>query len=156
MKYILGIFLFFMGLAVQWFWSTHMTAWGMAPHILLMLTIAVAGRSGPVAGQCYGFAWGIFLDVASAHIFGSNALAFTLVGYGVGVLRRQMDVESLAPQIILVALLTPVYFLFIGLVGAVFEHAFLWIGWNRFLLEPLYSCIVAPLGFKCVRKLVDF
>ncbi len=156
MRYIQGAFVFFVGIAVQWMWSSHLTVWGTAPHVLLILTVAVAARGGPVAGQCYGFAWGLFLDVASVHVFGANALAFTLVGYVIGMLRRQMDVASMAPQVFFIGLLTPAYFLFLGLMGQIFEHTFLWVGWREFLVEPIYNCIVAPMGFEFVRRLIDF
>ncbi|MFH2203616.1 MAG: rod shape-determining protein MreD [Elusimicrobiota bacterium] len=156
MRYLAGVFVFFVGVLVQWLWSTHFTAWGLSPQVLLILTVAVAARSGPVAGQCYGFAWGLFLDVSSAHVFGANALALTVVGYVIGVLRRQMDVESLAPQILFVIMLTPVYFVFFGVTGLIFEHNFLWAGWVKVLLEPVYNCVLAPLGFAFVRRFVDF
>jgi len=156
MRYLSGIFVFFAGLGLQWLWGMHFTLWGLFPNVLLVLTVAIAARSGPVAGQCYGFAWGLFLDVASAHVFGANALAFTIVGYGIGTLRRQMDVESLAPQLLFILLLTPGYLLFYGLTGSIFEHTFLWVGWKHFLLEPLFNCVVAPFGFEFVRKTIDF
>lgn len=156
MKYFSGLLVFFAGLGLQWIWATHFTLWELAPHVLLILTVAIAARSGPTAGQCYGFVWGLFLDVSSAHVFGANALAFTLAGYAIGMLRRQMDVESMAPQILLIFFLTPAYFLFFGLTGFIFEHNFLWVGWKHFFLVPLLNCAAAPFGFEFVKKFIDF
>ena len=84
MKYLSGVFVFFLGIFIHWIWSTHFPIWGLFPQVLLILTIAVAARSGPLAGQCYGFAWGLFLDVTSAHVFGANALVFTWTAYSTG------------------------------------------------------------------------
>lgn len=152
MKYIAAIFVFIAGIFAHWLWSTHFSIWGLAPAVLLALTVSAAARSGPVAGQCYGFAWGLFLDVSGAHIFGANALAFTLIGYGTGSMRRQMDVESAPSQAILILILTPVWFLFYGVVGFVFERSFLWVGWPQFVLIPIYTALVSPAGFAFVKR----
>lgn len=154
MIYASAVFVFLAGLMLQWMWATYFPLWGLAPQVLLILTVAVSARSGAVTGQCFGFAWGLFLDLLSAHVFGANALAFTLAAYLVGALRRQMDVASPAPQLALTFLLTPAYFLFLGLTGRVFEHQFLWVGWKAFLLNPFYNCLVAPFLFELVRKFV--
>lgn len=155
MRYLACVGVFLAGLMAHWLWSTYFTVFGLAPQVLLVLTIAVASRGGPVAGQCFGFAWGVFLDVLGLHVFGAHALGLTLVGYAVGNLRRQMDVNFAAPQLVLVAVLTPAYFLFHALTGLVFEHHFLWPGWKSFLAGPVYNCLLAPLGFDFVRRTVD-
>jgi len=59
--------------------------WGAAPDLLLVATIAVAYERGPQAGAVFGFAGGLAIDCFLASPLGVSALAFTLVGYGVGV-----------------------------------------------------------------------
>jgi len=152
MKYIAAVFVYFMGIFIHWLWATHFPIWGLAPNVLLALTIAAAARSGPVAGQCYGFAWGLFIDSLGAHVFGAHALAFTIIGYGTGSMRRQMDVDSAPSQAVLILVLTPLTALFYGLIGLVFEHHFLWIGWAPFLLIPIYTGIASPFGFAFVKR----
>ena len=155
MKYIGGVFVFLLGIMAQWMWSTYFSFFELAPQVLLVLTVAVASRSGPVAGQCFGFAWGLFLDLMSVHVFGAHALTLTLVGYSVGGLRRQMDVASLAPQFVIVFLVTPAYLLFYGFLGFVFEHHFLWSGWKILSLNPVINCLLAPFAFGFVKRTVD-
>lgn len=152
MRLLQGLLLFFAAATVQWFWSTYLPVFGLAPQLLLILTLAVGGQAGAVAGQCFGFAWGLFLDVLSAHVFGANALAFTLAGYVSGMLRRQMDVSSPLSQAMLVAVVTPVYLIFLGLVGLAFEHSFLWAGWRHLFVGPLYNGLVAPFAFALARR----
>jgi len=149
----LGIFAF--GLAIEWLWSTCWTVFGLSPCLLLVLTVAIASYAGPVAGQCYGFFWGLFLDVLGAHTFGAGALALTLVGYCVGVIKRQMDVSSPPSQVMVVALVSLAYAVFLGLAGLVFERRFLWGGWALFIGGPLYNCLVAPPIFFVVRKVLE-
>lgn len=151
MRVLLPPLLWLVAACVQWLWSTHLTAFGVAPQLLLVMTAAVASRSGSVSGQCYGFTWGLFLDAMSAHVFGANALLFTATAYLVGALRRQVDVSSFFPQMVLIATLTPIYFLCLGWAGSVFEHKFLWVGWNLFLAAPFYDCLIAPFAFAAVH-----
>ena len=136
--------LFVVSMFLQWWWSAHLSLWGLAPQILLVLTVCVAARLGAVAGMCYGFAWGLFLDVMRAQLFGANALALVLVGYGTGSARRQLDVVSLASQAMVVFLMTWAYFLVTGRCGLVFMRTFLWVGWQAFLFDPLYNCALVP------------
>jgi rod shape-determining protein MreD len=148
-----GVFLG--GLFVQWFWATYFVPFGMAPQILLLLTAAVAARSGTLAGLFYGFFWGLCLDTFGTHVFGAHALELTLTAYGVGVLRRQMDVSSLASQMTLMTVLTVPYSLTYGLLGLVFERQFLWVGWLNFLVGPIYNGLVAPMAFAVVRRYME-
>lgn len=155
MRYFAAVFVFLFGVIIHWMWSTYFSFFGLAPQLLLVLTVAAASCGGPVVGQCFGFAWGLCLDLLSAHVFGANALGLTFVGYFVGGLRRQMDVASSAPQFVLIGLLTPAYLIFYGLIGLLFEHHFLWAGWTVFLVVPFYNCLVIPFAFEFSRRLID-
>lgn len=137
------LFVFPAAMAAQWWWSTHGTIGGVAPQLLLVMTVAVSARYGPVRGMILGFFWGLFLDILAARLVGGNALAFTLVAYGTGSLRRQVDLLGFGPQCLVVAGVTIGYFGFMGLLGLVFLRSFLWVGFVPFLVSPFYNCIVA-------------
>lgn len=138
--------LFFMAVAAHWWWSAYLSFFGLSPQILLVLTIVAAAKLGPNTAMCFGFGWGLALDVFSAHLFGANALALTLVGYAVGVVRRQIDVNALGPLCVMVMGMSWGYFLLSGLLSLVFMKTFSWIGWNAFLLDPFYNCLLLPFG----------
>lgn len=144
--------LFLGGLLLEWFWSTYLSFFGLAPCIMLILTVAVASREGPVAGQVYGFLWGLSLDVLSVHVFGAGALALTLTGYLVGMLRRQMDVSSPLSQCMVVGTVSLAFHLFVGIMGLIFERQFLWVGAKVFFLATLYNCLLAPVLFAMTRR----
>ncbi|MDE2291608.1 MAG: rod shape-determining protein MreD [Elusimicrobia bacterium] len=152
MRVLAALGLFLAGLAVQWVFSTHLSFWGVSPYVLMSLTLAAAATAGPVAAECLGFAWGLSLDAMSGHVFGANALCFTLLAYAVSTLRRQMDVASPVSQAIIAAACVPLCALFYGLVGSVFEHSFLWPGWGPFLLDPAYTALVTPAAFAACRR----
>ncbi len=56
------------------------------PSVVLLVVVACALRSGPVAGAGAGFAGGLLLDVAPPAVatLGSSTLVFTLVGAAAG------------------------------------------------------------------------
>jgi rod shape-determining protein MreD len=147
--------LFVGGFLAEWLWATYLPVFGLSPRVVLVLTVAASSWSGPVAGQCYGFFWGLFLDLLSPHTFGAGALALTLAGYGVGDLRRQMDVTSPLSQFMITGLVSLAYCLFLALAGLVFERRFLWCGWHYFLLGSLYNALVAPAAFAIARRCLE-
>lgn len=145
MNYARLVVVFFVAMAVQWWWATHFTLGGIAPQLLLVLTVVVAARGGSIRAMFLGFGWGLFLDILNAHLFGANALALTLVGYGTGSIRRQVDVAGLGSQCVVVFAMTLAYFILLGLLGSLFMRSFLWVGWSSFLIDPFYNCVVAAL-----------
>lgn len=60
---------------------------GVAPELGLLVTVAVAYREGPVAGAAVGCAAGLLVDCFLVTPLGLSALAWSLTGYGVGVLQ---------------------------------------------------------------------
>jgi rod shape-determining protein MreD len=142
----LGItFLFFVAMMGQWLWSSYFSLWGLSPQLLLVLTVSAAARWGPTYAMCLGFCWGIFLDTMSVRLFGANALALTLVGYGTGSVRRQIDVTGLAPLCLVVLIMSWAYFVSLGLLGLLFLRDPLWVGWPQFLLDPIYNVVLAAV-----------
>jgi rod shape-determining protein MreD len=139
------IVMFIGAMGLQWWWSTRGSIMGVAPQLLLVLTVTNAARYGPLRGMCLGFFWGLFLDVMSARMVGANALALTIVAYGTGSMRRQIDLYGVAPQALMVFSLTLVYFLIMGLLGLLFLRSFLWVGWAAFIIDPFYNALLAAL-----------
>jgi rod shape-determining protein MreD len=154
-EWIRLIGVFFTAMVAQWWWSTHGAISGVAPQLLLVLTVAVAARYGPMRAMFMGFFWGLFLDVLSARLVGANALAFTLAAYGTGSVRRQIDLFGLAPQCLMVFGATLGYFVAMGLLGLVFLKSFLWVGWKSFLIDPFYNCAVAVVLYVLWEPLVE-
>ncbi|MBI4425627.1 MAG: rod shape-determining protein MreD [Elusimicrobia bacterium] len=155
MRYLGAAVVFLLGMALHWWWCTYFTFWGLAPQLLLILTVAIAATSGPVAGQCYGFAWGLVLDVAGVRLFGANALALTVSAYAVGNARRQMDVSSPLSQAMVVAAVSLCHLLSLAALGLLFEHQAFWSGWSTALVTPVVNCVAAPLLFPLVQRAVD-
>lgn len=149
MNFVRVAAMFVLAMLVQWWWTTHLSLSGVAPQILLVMTVAVAARYGSSWAMSCGFFWGLFLDVMSPRLFGANALALTLIGYGTGSVRRQLDVAGFGPQCLLVMALSWAYYIFLGLLGRVFDPSktFLWVGWPLFLVGPFFNALVTFVLF---------
>jgi rod shape-determining protein MreD len=58
--------------------------------LMLLLAVAAGLSGGPERGASVGFAAGLGYDLFLSTPFGMSALAYTLVGYGVGLVQRQV------------------------------------------------------------------
>lgn len=71
-------------LAAQTGLAPHLALRGVAPDVLLVAVAAVAAGRGARSGAAFGFAAGLGADLFLATPLGTSALAYTLVGHGVG------------------------------------------------------------------------
>ncbi len=85
MRWIRYFLLIISLVALQTALFPNLRVWGATPDLLLVATIAVAYERGPETGTVFGFASGIAIDCFLSTPLGASALAFALVGYGVGV-----------------------------------------------------------------------
>lgn len=143
--FLRGVLVFFGAMFLQWWWNTHLAYWGAAPQFLLVLTILLAARRGPVLGMLAGFGWGLYLDVARAELFGASALILTLAAYFVGVARRQIDLRALGPLAATTFLFTWGAFVTLGLLGLVFTKSFEWSGWIAVAATPFLNVVAATV-----------
>ena len=144
--FLRGIALFIGAMFFQWWWNTHFAYWGAAPQFLLVLTILLAARRGPVLGMLAGFGWGLYLDVARAELFGASALILTLAAYFVGLVRRQIDLRAPGPLAAIVFFLTWGRFIGLGLIGLAFTRSFEWSGWIAVLATPFLNVVAAVVA----------
>jgi rod shape-determining protein MreD len=72
---------------------------GSPPDLVLVVVVAMALASGPLDGAVIGFVAGLAVDIAppASNLIGQSALAFCLVGYGCGRLRRTLERSALLP-----------------------------------------------------------
>ncbi len=144
--FLRAVALFIGAMFLQWWWNTHFAYWGAAPQLLLVLTIFIAARRGPVLGMLAGFGWGLYLDVARAELFGASALTLTLAAYSAGVARRQIDLRAAGSLAATTFLLTWVVFIGHGFLGLIFTKSFEWSGWISILVTPFLNAAVVTVA----------
>ncbi|MCR4295108.1 MAG: rod shape-determining protein MreD [Elusimicrobia bacterium] len=144
--FLRGLALFVAAMFLQWWWNTHFAYWGAAPQFLLVLTVLIAARRGPVLGMLAGFGWGLYLDVARAELFGASALILTLVAYLVGLVRRQIDLRAAGPLAAMTFFFTWGAFVVLGLLGLTFTRSFEWSGWIVVLATPFLNVVAVTVA----------
>lgn len=60
---------------------------GVVPDVMIVAVAAVAVREGPDGGAVFGFVAGVSIDLFLEVPVGLSALAYSVVGYGVGLLQ---------------------------------------------------------------------
>ena len=81
---------------------SHFPLAGVLPNIMLILTSSLGFMRGRKTGAAAGLVCGLFLDLFSSQLFGTNALIFMLLGYLNGFFRRQFFGDSIRLPVILV------------------------------------------------------
>jgi rod shape-determining protein MreD len=134
----------------------HLRLFGVVPDLGLLVAIAVGYQEGPEAGALVGFVAGLGYDLFLETPLGLSALAYALVGYGVGViesslLRSPRWLPSLLGFLggLLGGLLIITIGVLVGLDGVKGAH-----GVETVLLAALYDALLAPFVFFLVRKVL--
>lgn len=140
---------------LQWWWNTHFSHWGAAPQFLLVLTLLLAARRGPVPAMLAGFGWGLFLDVSRAELFGASALLLTGSGYIAGMVRKQIDLRAAGPLAVCTTLMTLGVLFTHGLLGLVFAKSWEHFGWKTWVFTPLLNGFLAGVGAVLWDVLVE-
>jgi rod shape-determining protein MreD len=86
------------GVVVQTAAVSQLPIAGANADISPLLVMAVGLLCGSLAGGCFGFGVGLFVDLVSMQTLGVSSLVLLAVGYGAGRLREARDPEgSLVP-----------------------------------------------------------
>jgi rod shape-determining protein MreD len=79
-----------LALVVQSSLLSELRAFDVAADLMMLIAIAGGIVGGPERGAVLGFASGLTFDLLLNTPFGMSALAFTLIGYGVGLLQTSV------------------------------------------------------------------
>lgn len=123
------------------------------PDLLLILTVFIGIRLGPVAGSVFGFSVGIMQDMM-IDVIGLNALCKTVVGYTAqffGTNRVMLVEKYYFPFVVFSEALihAVIFYFFVSLDGeALFGNLWYHFGfWNA-----CYSAIISFLWWLCMPK----
>ena len=133
-----------------------LTLGGFRPDLLLLVTVALGLRDGPLPGLRVGFAAGVLTDLlVSQSPVGLAALVYCVVGFVVGLARPYLAPDSVT---------APLFLAFLsGLLGTAWYGVLaLLLGDDRVtplllfqgaLAVALYNTLLAPLVLAVVRQL---
>ena len=128
---------------------------GVKPLLLVPLAVCIAMFEGEFAGAIFGAVAGLFCDLGSGQLFGSNGLVLMLCCLAAGLLVHVL----MRPTLLTCMILSGGTLLLRGMFDFFFNLA-LWDydGISRVLLTNifpviLYSLVVTPLFYLLIKKL---
>lgn len=105
-----------LALVVQSTFAEKLSIFGIKPDLILIVLAYIGIFRGQIEGTLLGFAAGFLQDVYSPGHFGVNALAKSLIGFGVGYGHGRVVTENFAAQALIIFSATlvhdTIYFLF--------------------------------------------
>lgn len=130
---------------------------GARPELLYLVTIVFAMLEGPSSGAVTGFAGGMAQDFLLNQPKGITALALTLLGYAVGLLRTYIVSPSPILPVFLVGGGTFAGVLFYGIVSFLLGQldSSWWYLMRVAALSGAYNAILTPLLYPVIRRVAE-
>jgi rod shape-determining protein MreD len=152
MKLIGNMLIYFVTGFIYWWWTANLSVFGVAPNIVFVAALCAAIISPPARAITFCFFFGIYLDLLGSNLFGAYALTYTLMAYGIHMMKRHIDLVGSFSQIIAALSLTFVTMLFyqgVSLSLAKINPLQL----KSFLVEPFLNAVLAPIVFYLFAQL---
>jgi rod shape-determining protein MreD len=86
--------LILVGVVVQTAFVSQLPVAGASADLAPLLTMSVGLLCGSLAGGCFGFGVGLFVDDVLLQTLGVSSLVLLVVGYGAGRIREARDPEG--------------------------------------------------------------
>jgi rod shape-determining protein MreD len=94
MRRVNGLIVSLLFILMQMLLSPRFALGEVTPDFMLLLVAYFAVRRGPEQAAIVGFAVGLFQDLFNPEFLGLNALAKSLVGYGISVIGSKTDADN--------------------------------------------------------------
>lgn len=147
----------FFGVIVQIAAVSQITVFGVSVDLAPLLVAAVGLLVGSLPGAIFGFAVGLFVDLALVQDLGVTSLLFIVIGYAAGRLRELRDpAHGLVPVIVgavATAISTVGFALMQFLLGI--EAPVSWLLLRQVLVAVLLGALFALPVFALVRRVVS-
>ena len=142
-----------LALALQTTLARLVVGGSAAIDLVLVIVVAVALTTGPIAGLLAGSVAGIAQDALSSGVVGIGGLAKSTVGFLAGVVGQQFIVTAPLPRLVMFVAATAVH-------AAVFMGLYMVLGlrtfaspWAAVGSQALGNAVVGLVGFTIVEAL---
>lgn len=145
-------------LALQSTLLAQATILGVIPQVVLVVVVCLAYLDGERVGVVTGFSAGLLQDLMPfPAVIGLTALVYTLVAYGVGILRQYAPSESVWTPVLVVALASAVAELGYAALAIILGEPWVGLGYTARVagLVVLYNTLLTPFVFPLVRRVAD-
>ncbi len=127
---------------------------GSAPDLLVILLVAIVLDRGPVVAVVIGFLLGFLQDLGNASFLGMNALAKSIVAYGVSRLGGGLLPENVLYKGVIVFAACLVNDIVVLPIATSFSFGEMFVSFFRYsLLSAVYSALVGVCIFALLELL---
>jgi len=147
MSVLLEILVYLASGGAYWWWTQNLTMFGLAPNLIFAAALSAAILAGPVKGMTWGFFLGLYADMLGSGVFGGYALTYSLMAYGVYVMKHHFDMDSPFSQLVAALVLSWACLLFYQGLSMVFSSINP-TGLKIFLAEPFLNALAVPVVFQ--------
>jgi len=136
------------------------TILGVIPQLVLVVIVSLAYSDGERVGSVVGFFGGFLIDFlvySPTSIVGLTGLIYTMIGYGMGSVRRYSTSESVWTPVLMVAGASAIAeFSYAGL-SIIFGQQWVSLFFTAKVagLVVLYNTLLTPFIFPLVRRIAD-
>jgi rod shape-determining protein MreD len=132
----------------------RMAVAGCAPDLIVILLVALVLGRGPVVAVIIGFALGFLQDLGNASLLGMNALAKSVLAYGVARLGGGLFPENVLYKGLIVFAACLVNDIVVLPIATSFSFSETFVSFFRYsLLSALYSSLVGVCIFALLELL---
>ncbi len=147
-----------LAIAIQSTLLAQATVLGVIPQLVLVVVVSLAFLDGERVGTVVGFFGGLLIDsLLPGAIMGLTALIFTLIGYGVGLLRYMAPPDSVWTPVLTVAGASAVAELGYATLAIIMGQR--WVSLEETIkiagLVVLYNTLLTPFVFPLIKRVAD-
>ena len=150
------IFVFIAATIFYWLGLIIFAPLELSVNIMLAFRIIIAVIVPQRYGYTFAFFSGLFLDFLGTSLFGSHALAFTLLMVLFYQVRDKIDFKEAVPQMVITGMLNVLFIFIFGLLSKVFTGIFVWQGWKDLIFGSIVLGLIMPLFYNITDKFLIF
>ena len=124
----------------------------LSVNMMLAFSIIIAVILPQRYGYTFAFFSGLFLDFLGTSLFGSHALAFTLLMILFYHVRDKIDFKECVPQMVITGMLNILFIFIFGLLSKIFTGIFIWQSWKDLIFGSIVLGLIMPLFYNITSK----
>jgi rod shape-determining protein MreD len=146
--------------ALQTTLLSRATILGIIPQVVLLVIVSLGYTDGERVGSVVGFFGGLLIDLLlydPTAIIGLTALIYTMIGYGVGTVRKYAMSESVWTPVLIVAAASAIAEFSYATLSIIFGQQWVSLLFTAKVagLVVLYNTLLTPFVFPIVRRIAD-
>lgn len=150
------LFVFIMATIFYWLGLLIFSPLGFSVNIMFGFCLIVAVLLPQRYGYTFAFLSGLFLDFLGTSLFGSQALAFTLVMMLFYRVEDKIDFTDIIPQMILTGIFNVLLVFTFAILSKIFTGVFVWQGWLDLIFGSVALGVLMPFLFYITDRFFIF